>query len=270
MHRTSTVAAHETAILSVIDGLRQDPCSAWPLSRMARLAEMSPFYFSRVFTESTGVGPEHFVAALRIDRAKALLLTTTASVTSICFDVGYNSLGTFTRLFTEAVGITPTGFRKLREDLTKHSPEGAIKSYVMQTRARENCYPLRGSLSGPPGFRGVVFVGLFASRIPKRRPLSGVTLIGGGRFVLERHSASTTGCLLAAGFPTPLDEEALLLPTQRSLLLASRWASRCTPRATIAGAINEEQHLQLRLPHPFDPPILIALPVLLSTTPWTT
>jgi len=49
---------------------------------------------------------------LRITTAIRLLLTTEISVTNICFDVGYNSLGTFIRRFTELVGRSPCQLRR--------------------------------------------------------------------------------------------------------------------------------------------------------------
>jgi AraC-like DNA-binding protein len=45
-----------------------------------------------------------------------LLRETERSVTDICFDVGFSSLGTFSRTFREIVGETPSGYR------TGHGP----------------------------------------------------------------------------------------------------------------------------------------------------
>lgn len=51
----------------------------------------------------------------RIDAAKRLLIDTTLRVIDICYEVGYNSLGTFSSRFTELVGISPQGFRELAD-----------------------------------------------------------------------------------------------------------------------------------------------------------
>jgi AraC-like DNA-binding protein len=86
-----------------------------PLSEMASTAILSRFHFSRVFRDETGVSPGRFLSAIRLYEAKRLLLTTSLSVTDISYGVGYNSLGTFTRRFTQSVGISPTRFRRMSE-----------------------------------------------------------------------------------------------------------------------------------------------------------
>src|SRR5437660_921314 len=66
-----------------------------PLRDLAKLAAASPFHFSRLFASITGVSPTRFLCAARLNSAVRLLLSTDTSVTNVCFDVGYNSLGTF-------------------------------------------------------------------------------------------------------------------------------------------------------------------------------
>lgn len=82
------------------------------LADMADVAVLSQFHFSRVFRASTGVSPGRFLSAVRLHRAKTLLVTTKHSVTDISYMVGYNSLGTFTSRFTRSVGISPVQFRR--------------------------------------------------------------------------------------------------------------------------------------------------------------
>lgn len=69
------------------------------LDEAARQAYLSSFYFSRLFAEVFGETPHEFVTRLRIERAKRLLLAENASVTDICFDVGYESPGSFSTRF---------------------------------------------------------------------------------------------------------------------------------------------------------------------------
>lgn len=78
-----------------------------PLHAMAEIAHLSPYLFTRAFRQFTGIPPGEFLATLRLERAKQLLLTTDLSVAEICFEVGYNSLGTFTTRFTRLVGLSP-------------------------------------------------------------------------------------------------------------------------------------------------------------------
>jgi AraC family transcriptional regulator len=86
------------------------------LDEMARIAYLSPFYFNRVFRQLTGLPPRRFHTALRIAAAKRLLLTTDLSVTEVCLEVGYQSLGTFTTHFHELVGVSPRELRRLASD----------------------------------------------------------------------------------------------------------------------------------------------------------
>ncbi len=257
-HRWATITSHESAIAGVLAALRLDPCADWDLASMAKRAMMSRFHFSRVFKETTGISPERFLAALRIELAKKLLLGTSTSVSSICFGVGYRSLGTFTRLFSEFVGIPPSGFRKLRDDFFSRSVEEHLQGHFVRPAMNRLVSRLRGSLHLPADFVGGAFVGLFESPIPKRHPLSGVLLLSGGRFELDGGAAPTTAYLLAVGFPDLTDTMAFLLPPQASILVASR----CVEKQTLGPSNSYD--LYPRALHTFDPPILIALPLLLE------
>ena len=82
------------------------------LEDAAREAHLSPFYFNRVFTQVFGETPHEFVTRRRIERAKKLLIADTTSVTDICFDVGYESLGSFSTRFHTLTGASPAAFRR--------------------------------------------------------------------------------------------------------------------------------------------------------------
>src|SRR6266705_26468 len=82
------------------------------LADAACQAHLSPFYFNRLFTEVFGETPHEFVTRLRIARAKRLLLSDHVSVTDICFDVGYESLGSFSTRFHSLTGLSPAAFRR--------------------------------------------------------------------------------------------------------------------------------------------------------------
>jgi AraC-like DNA-binding protein len=70
------------------------------------------FHFSRVFTQAFGETPHEFVTRMRIDAAKKLLLAENDSVTSICLNVGYESLGSFSSKFRSLTGLSPAAFRR--------------------------------------------------------------------------------------------------------------------------------------------------------------
>jgi AraC-like DNA-binding protein len=82
------------------------------LDEAARQAYLSPFYFSRLFAEVFGETPHEFVTRLRIERAKRLLLAENTSVTDICFEVGYESPGSFSTRFHSLTGLSPAAFRR--------------------------------------------------------------------------------------------------------------------------------------------------------------
>ncbi|MER7929766.1 helix-turn-helix domain-containing protein [Streptomyces sp. NPDC096057] len=83
------------------------------LEELARDAMLSKYHFLRVFTRVTGVTPGRFLCAVRLQEAKALLLATQLTVADIGARVGYSSTGSFTRRFTELVGLSPTSYRAL-------------------------------------------------------------------------------------------------------------------------------------------------------------
>jgi AraC-like DNA-binding protein len=83
-----------------------------PLETAAREACLSPFHFNRVFTRAFGETPHEFVTRMRIEEAKKLLLAENQSVTDICFDLGYESLGSFSTRFRSLTGLSPASFRR--------------------------------------------------------------------------------------------------------------------------------------------------------------
>jgi len=82
------------------------------LSDCAAEAGLSPWHLLRSFRAAFGETPQEFVTRLRVERAKHLLTVTNRSVTEICLDVGFSSLGTFSLLFKRHVGCSPREFRR--------------------------------------------------------------------------------------------------------------------------------------------------------------
>jgi len=84
---------------------------------LARIAHVSEAHFSRSFRATFGETPHRYLQRRRVERAMFLLRETDRSVTEICFDVGFRSLGTFSRTYNEIVGQTPTAYRDRTEAL---------------------------------------------------------------------------------------------------------------------------------------------------------
>jgi len=79
---------------------------------LARIAHVSEAHFIRTFRATFGETPHRYLQRRRVERAMFLLWHTDRSVTEICLDVGFASLGTFSRTFTRIVGETPTAYRE--------------------------------------------------------------------------------------------------------------------------------------------------------------
>src|SRR5215470_8784787 len=78
---------------------------------VAAVAHISPAHFSRTFRQVFGETPHRYLQRRRVERSMFLLRETDRSITDICFDVAFSSLGTFSRTFTKIVGETPTAYR---------------------------------------------------------------------------------------------------------------------------------------------------------------
>ena len=78
---------------------------------VAAIAHVSPAHFSRCFRSVFGETPHRYLQRRRIERSMFLLRETDRSITEICFDVGFASLGTFSRTFSKMAGETPRGYR---------------------------------------------------------------------------------------------------------------------------------------------------------------
>lgn len=84
---------------------------AWPVERLADVSGVSPAHFARSFRDAFGVPPHRYLLTRRIERAAALLRETDLPVTEIAFQTGWNSLGTFGRIFRDILGESPSECR---------------------------------------------------------------------------------------------------------------------------------------------------------------
>lgn len=253
--RPDTAEAHRKAVQRAIQAMRERMEEELSLDDLAEVGIMSPYHFSRVFRRVTGLPPARFLSALRLQAAKRLLLSTDESITDICFEVGYNSLGTFSRRFTEVVGISPRGFRQLG----RRGVRAAISFLKAQSQ-----FPtfaggsgIAGTIDAPERFSGPVFVGLFPKGIPEGRPAACSILGGAGRYRLGP-VADGTYHLFATGIAWSLEAQEYLLYDQ---------ALRGEVSKTVVvegGSAASRTDLALKPPTPIHPPILMAIPLLLN------
>jgi AraC-like DNA-binding protein len=83
------------------------------LDAMARAAGFSRFHFARGFAAAYGEPPGRYLTRRRIERAQDLLRSAAGlSVTDICHQVGFTSLGSFSARFSALVGVSPTEYRR--------------------------------------------------------------------------------------------------------------------------------------------------------------
>lgn len=82
------------------------------LDDLARQAGVSRFHFLRLFRDTFGATPHQYLTRVRLERAKSLLAGDSHSVTDVCMDVGFSSLGSFSTLFAERFGCPPSAWRR--------------------------------------------------------------------------------------------------------------------------------------------------------------
>lgn len=99
--------------------VREDELS---ITDVAQEVRISPYHFIRIFQTLFGITPHQFRIQSRLDRAKILLATSRQSVTDVCMEVGFASLGSFSDLFTRRLTITPSAFQR-RARVAVQSPE---------------------------------------------------------------------------------------------------------------------------------------------------
>lgn len=224
------------------------------LEDLAEIAGLSPFYFNRIFKSVIGIPPGEFATSLRFERAKNLLLTTPASVTEICMEVGYGSLGTFSSRFKHMVGVTPATFRNLPDhvaDLDFGRPIFNADPRQFHIRGR-----IKGTMSFPDDRRASFFVGIYPAAIAVSKPVVGRMITEPGPFELP-YVPYGHWMVLSAAVPQVSDPLEHLLPAGKMLVAASE-AFDVHPGKEVV-----KIHLNYREPSIYEPPVVTALPALL-------
>jgi transcriptional regulator GlxA family with amidase domain len=101
----------------------------WPVERLANVSGVSKAHFSRSFKEAFGVPPHRYLLTRRIERAKALLRDTDEPIIEIALQTGWNSLGTFGRVFRDVTGESPSKHRA-REQVSAHQLDQVPHCFV--------------------------------------------------------------------------------------------------------------------------------------------
>lgn len=107
------------------------------LAELARGVAMSSGHLSREFRRVFGETPYAYLMTRRIERAMTLLRRGDLTVTEICFEVGFSSLGTFSTRFTELVGVPPTVYRRDHSRAAEGIPPCLARQIMRPVRNRE-------------------------------------------------------------------------------------------------------------------------------------
>lgn len=81
------------------------------LDEVARAVNMSAFYFCKMFKKATGMTFTDYLARVRVEKVKNLLLNPHKRISEAAFEVGFQSLSQFNRVFRKIAGEAPTGYR---------------------------------------------------------------------------------------------------------------------------------------------------------------
>jgi AraC-like DNA-binding protein len=99
-------------MLRAKDAMDRSYARALDIPTLARLAHVSEAHFIRTFRATFGETPHRYLQRRRVERSMFLLRETGRSVSDICLEVGFTSLGTFSRTFREVTGEPPTAYRR--------------------------------------------------------------------------------------------------------------------------------------------------------------
>ncbi|GAA1951533.1 helix-turn-helix transcriptional regulator [Amycolatopsis minnesotensis] len=245
------------AVVAAAVFLHAHACDPIRLGDVADHVGYSPFHLTRAFTREIGTSPARALAAHRFHRAKRLLLDGDDRIADICHAVGFSSVGTFTTRFAEAVGTSPTEFRRLPHDLADAPPipastPGAVRGGAVVAGSVR----IGSSAAVALGTGPLVFVGLYPARSARGQPAVGAMLTGAGDFLLT-DAPPGAFWVLATALSTRRDYDGLLVPGE-SVIGASPIVLHLRPG---------EQHvcdLPLELVERWRPPVLAALPAMAS------
>ena len=121
----------------VKDRIDRDYAQPLNVEALAHGVHLSAGHLSREFKKAYGESPYSYLMTRRIERAMRLLRVGELSVTDVCFEVGCQSLGTFSTRFTELVGVPPSVYRQQAADMMAGLPSCVVKQVTKPIRNQE-------------------------------------------------------------------------------------------------------------------------------------
>jgi AraC-like DNA-binding protein len=235
-------------IAKVIRQMKKPVNGTVTLDEWAEYATIGKFELIAAFKRLTGIPPMTFHNAEKLEIAKRLLVFEKMSVTDVCFEIGFESIGSFVSKFSQCVGIPPGSYAR------EMCASGFAKAFVAAMLGGRHAIVSRGpyrklAFERPVAFRRhSVIAALFTRPFPCRMPVA-------WRFVSPASSKTAIesdfdGYCLAASMP-----------------LFPKLAELVNFRPALIG--REQMHagggevcVRLRFPTVFDPPITLAVPAL--------
>ncbi len=111
-HPTSKIVSSESIIQNALIYINAHYTESLSLQDIANHANCNASHLSEYFHKKMNMTIKQYITILRIKRAKKLLVTTTAPISSISYESGFSSIASFNRNFLEQENISPTAYRK--------------------------------------------------------------------------------------------------------------------------------------------------------------
>ncbi len=107
---------HNTDIEKALLYIEENLDKPLTLAEVSQKCFMSKYHFTRVFKKVSGQTFKEYHNEKRIEKAKLLLSGSPLRITEVCYEVGYNDISYFNRIFRRYVGMTPSTYRKQLQD----------------------------------------------------------------------------------------------------------------------------------------------------------
>ena len=110
--RPSALKRRTRAMERVKEAIAVAPSDKWNVTRLAKLASLSPFHLCHIFRDMTGSSVYEDVLHERLARSLDAVLDGDDDLTSIALDAGFSSHSHFTARFRGFFGCTPAALRR--------------------------------------------------------------------------------------------------------------------------------------------------------------
>ncbi|MGZ9583510.1 AraC family transcriptional regulator [Paenibacillus marinisediminis] len=248
--------SHVKAAEQAIDYMKKHLDEEVTSEQLAAHVGYSPYHFSRIFKQVTGISPRQYLAALRMESGKSVLLREPSLLMKILLSIGFRSAGSFHTRFKQYVGLSPKKFQTTSSSLVQHMNQYEHLKLAFDELIHSRLPIIHCRIEAPLSFNGIIFVGLFPRPIPDQKPIVGTAINLRERTCQLRNIPTGTYYVLAAGIPWSLNPKDYFT-LDKSLRGIYESALQ------VDDATEFQISITLREPLPTDPPIVVNLPLLL-------